>query len=115
MICGIGFAAHNGGLEEYCGALMHYDGNQWKFASIPTVRFMFDQIRRQNSTGKYFSQAYNMNRQGTSIKCTALMSAPARNIFFDNDVCIHNGFECEVYFSLANQSTHIMKMSFIYL
>lgn len=42
------------GGTKYNGVMMHFDGSQWQFVSIPEIRVGFTTIFKQQSTGLYF-------------------------------------------------------------
>jgi hypothetical protein len=67
-VWGVGFADQIGGGNEYKGVIMHFDGFQWQFKTISTIRVGFSNIRRQNSTGYYFLYGWRDEQTGDTCK-----------------------------------------------
>lgn len=65
---GVGGADQYNGGTEYKGIIMHFDGGQWQFKTIPTTRVGFTGIRQELSTGFYFLDGYRYEPTGDTSK-----------------------------------------------
>ncbi len=53
------------GIDDYKGIILHYNGIDWDFISIPYTRVNFYEIDLEGKTNNYFLEAANFDQTGT--------------------------------------------------
>lgn len=96
-VWGVGSAFLSGG--AYKGAIVHFDGSQWRLASIADIRVQFGVIRGQRATGCLFVDGYRFEPTGDTCKIFAYDGRDSlRQIYSDPYSMTVQEVAGEVYF-----------------
>jgi hypothetical protein len=102
---GVGFADQYNGGTEYKGIIMHFDGSQWDFVQIPTLRISFAWVRRQQSSGLLFLQARRFEQTGDTAKLFVYDGKNLQQIYSSPNDAVLQEVRGEVYL-IINQKIY---------
>lgn len=98
--------------SDYKGVIMHFDGSQWKFLDIPSIRVGFSMIRKQQLTGILFVSGIRFESTGDTSKVFIFDGANIKQIYSDLNHVVISELNGEVYFVIQHKIYKYLNDSF---